>query len=175
MDRIKGYAAGLFEIARAEGELERVQDELFHIARTVESSTELRDALADPRVPHDRKQGIVDDLLGRRASDTTTRLVSFVVAQGRSSELPEIADELVARAAAERDQAVAEVRSAIPLDDETVARLAHSLGRATGKRVDVRVVVDPSVLGGVVARVGDTVIDGSVRRRLDSLRQTLTR
>ena len=64
---------------------------------------------------------------------------------------------------------VAEVRSAVPLDDEQVQRLAEALSQATGKHVEVKVIVDPSVLGGVVARIGDTVIDGTVRHRLDQL------
>jgi F-type H+-transporting ATPase subunit delta len=76
-------------------------------------------------------------------------------------------------AASSRDKAVAEVRSAVPLDEETVQRLTAALGRATGKEVEVKVVVDPSVIGGIVARVGDTVIDGSIAHRVDSVRQAV--
>ena len=172
-DRIQGYASAIFEIARGEGELERVESELFQIARTFETSAELRDALTDPRLPQDRKQGIVDDLLGARADELTVSLVGFIVNLGHASDLPEIVDGFIARAASERQRSVAEVRSAIALDDETVARLETALAKATGKQVEVKVVVDPTVLGGIVARVGDTVIDGSVRSRLDTMRDTL--
>ncbi len=65
------------------------------------------------------------------------------------------------------------MRSAVPLNDDQRKRLAEALGNATGKQVEVKVVVDPSVLGGIVAQVGDTVIDGSVRSRLDQLKQAL--
>jgi F-type H+-transporting ATPase subunit delta len=65
------------------------------------------------------------------------------------------------------------VRSAVPLTDDQRDRLAKALEDATGKRVEIKVVVDPSVLGGIVAQVGDTVIDGSVRRRLDQLKNAL--
>ena len=65
------------------------------------------------------------------------------------------------------------VRSAVPLDEQTIERLAAALGRATGKNVEVKVVFDESVIGGIVARVDDTVIDGSIARRFDSLRQTV--
>jgi F-type H+-transporting ATPase subunit delta len=68
---------------------------------------------------------------------------------------------------------VAEVRSAVPLDDATIGRLAIALGKATGKRVEVKVVVDESILGGIVARVGDVVIDGSVANALGGLRQAV--
>jgi F-type H+-transporting ATPase subunit delta len=75
--------------------------------------------------------------------------------------------------AAEANKEVAEVRSAVPLTSDQRERLAKALGLATGKQIEVKVVVDPSVLGGVVAQVGDTVIDGSVRTRLDQLKHAL--
>jgi F-type H+-transporting ATPase subunit delta len=118
--------------------------------------------------------GVVYDLLGDRASVVTTNLVALVVGAGRGRELSAIIDRLVERAAGERDAVVAEVRSAIALDDQQRARLAEALGRATGKRVEVRSVVDPTVLGGIVAQVGDTVIDGSIRARLDQLREAIS-
>ena len=172
-DRIDAYAAALFEVARAEGSLETVEEELFRVARTIEGSDELRSTLTDRAVPVEMRQGIVEDLLGSRASSVTTALVSFVVGSGRSKDLPAIIDRLVERAAEERSQAVAEVRSAIPLDDDQKTRLAAALGKATGKNISVKVVVDPSILGGIVAQVGDTVIDGSVRSRLNQLREAL--
>ena len=171
--RIDAYASALFEVARAEGSLATVEDELFKVARTIEGSDELRSALTDQAVPVEQRQGVVEDLLGGRASPTTTALVSFVVGAGRARDLPAIIDRLVERAAEERSEAVAEVRSAVPLDDGQRRRLAEALGRATGKRVSVKVVVDPSILGGIVAQVGDTIIDGSVRSRLNQLRDSL--
>jgi len=173
-DRIEGYASAVFEIARSEGELERVGDELYRIARSFEASAELRDALTDRRIPIDRKLAVLGDLLDDKASALSVSIVNFIVGVGRAADLPDIADRLAARAAGERDAVIAEVRSAIELDDETVARLAVSLSKATGKQVEVKTVVDPAVLGGIVARVGDTVIDGSLRHRLEELRDKLT-
>jgi len=171
--RIQGYAAAIFEVARGEGVLEQIEDELFRVARNFESSNELRDSLANPQLPYDRKQAVVDELLGARAHALTTAFVNFVVGLGRASDLSAIVDELVARSAASRDKVIAEVRTAISLDEATVERLAAALSRRTGKDVEVKVVVDPSVLGGIVAQVGDTVIDGSVKSRLQSVRETL--
>jgi len=172
-DRIDGYASALFEVARAEGNLDEVEDELFRFARSLEGSDELRNALTDELVPAERRQAIVEDLLGSRASPTTVSLVSLVVGSGRGRDLPAIIGKLVDRAAAEKDRTVAEVRSAIPLTDDQQRRLAAALANATGKQVEVKVVVDPSVLGGLVATVGDTVIDGTVRSRLDQLKSLL--
>ena len=170
-DRIDGYARGIFELARAEGELERVENELFTVGQALEGSAELRSTLTEPQLPLEKKHAVIDDLLGGRASSLTVGLVRFVLGQGRASELPAMAKALVEKAAESRDKAVAEVRSAVTLDDQTIERLAAALSKTTGKNVEVKVIVDGSVIGGIVARVGDTVIDGSIARRIDSLRQ----
>ncbi len=167
------YAAALFEIAKAEGGLERVEDELFRFARTLEGNDGLRMTLTDSTIPVERRQQAVEELLGGRASAVTVSLVSFVVGAGRGRNLPEIIDKLVAKAAEERMEAVAEIRTAFPLDDEHRKRLTEALNRATGKRVSIKEVIDPSVLGGVVAVIGDTVIDASIRHRLEQLRESL--
>jgi len=171
--RIEGYARALFEIARAEGTLDEVEDELFRFARSFESSDALRNALTDETVPADRRQGIVESLLGDRATATTMQLVSMVIGSGRGRDLPEIIDSLVARASRSKDLEVAEVRCAVALSDDQKTRLAAALANATGQPVNLKVVVDPSVIGGVVATVGDTVIDGTVRTRLDQLKSRL--
>jgi F-type H+-transporting ATPase subunit delta len=172
-ERINAYADALFEVARAEGSLGRVEDELFSVARTIETNDALREALTDQDLPLDRRLGIVDDLLGGRASSTTTALVSFVIGSGRARDLPKIIDRLVEKAAESRNEEVAEVRTSIPLDDDQRQRLAAALSKHTGKKVSLKVIVDPSILGGVVAQIGDTVIDGSIRRRLEQLKETL--
>jgi F-type H+-transporting ATPase subunit delta len=172
-DRNDAYAAALLEIAKAEGSLETIEDELFRFARTLEGNDELRTTLSDATIPVERRQAIVDQLLGGRASPITTALVSFVVGAGRSRNLPDIIDRLVARAAEERREAVAEIRTAYPLDPERRQKLVEALEKATGKHISMKEIIDPSVLGGVVATVGDTVIDGTVRHRLEQLRESL--
>jgi F-type H+-transporting ATPase subunit delta len=171
--RIEGYARALFEVARAEGTIDEVEDELFRFARSFESSDALRTALTDELVPAGKRQAIVEDLLGGKATPTTTQLVSMVVGSGRGRDLPAIIDRLVQRAANSKNLEVAQVRSAVALTDDQQARLRAALANATGKQVDLKVVVDPSVVGGVVATVGDTVIDGSVRTRLDQLKSRM--
>jgi F-type H+-transporting ATPase subunit delta len=172
-DRTLAYAEALFSVARAEGTLGEVEDELFRFSQTLQGSDQLRDALTDPGIPASRRQQIVEDLLGGRASATTVALVSMVVGTGRARQLPDIIRQLVDMSAAEANKEVAEVRSAIPLTDDQRKRLADALGEATGKQVEVKVVIDPSVMGGIVAQVGDTVIDGSVRGRLDKLKNAV--
>ena len=170
---IEGYARALFEVARAEATLDEVEDELFRFARSYESSDALRNALTDEHVPAEKLQAIVEDLLGGKATATTTQLVSMVVGSGRSRDLPAIIDSLVQRASSAKQLDVAEVRTAVPLTEDQRVRLRAALENSTGKSLNLKVIVDPAVLGGVVAAIGDTVIDDTVRTRIDQLQSRL--
>jgi F-type H+-transporting ATPase subunit delta len=172
-DRVDAYAEALFTVAQAEGNLAEVEDELFRFARILEGNDELRMALSDPQLPAERRLAVIDDLLQGKALPTTRALVSFVVSLGRASELPAVVDRFVGLAAETRQHEVAEIRSAVPLDDALRTRLETALGEATGKKVEVKVIIDPTVLGGIYARIGDTVIDGTVRSQLEQLKGTL--
>ncbi len=172
-DRVEGYAAAMFEVAKAEGILQRVEHELFGLLHVLESNEELRRTLSDADIPPERRQAIVEDLLGDKFLPLTASLVSFVVSTGRARDLPAIIQKMVERSAAERKHAVAEVRSAIPLSDDQKERLAKALSDNLDQQVEVKVIVDPDVLGGIVARVGDIVIDGTVRHRLDQLKEAM--
>jgi F-type H+-transporting ATPase subunit delta len=171
--KTEAYAQALVEVARAEGRIPAVEDDLFRLARTLEGSDDLRMALTDPQLPVERRIAVIEELMGGKAVGTSTALVSMLVAAGQAADLPEIVDRFLELAASEREHEVAEVRSAIPLDAKQQERLAEALGRATGKHVEVKVIVDESVLGGLVARIGDTVIDGTVRHRLEQLKEMI--
>ena len=173
-EKVEEYAAGLAKLAEAEGELNRVADELYQLGRTVESSDQLRSTLSDRAIPASRRIGILEDLIGATASPVTVNLVSMLVGAGRGSHIGPIADELIRQAAESRGQAVAEVRSAVTLSDDQRDRLKSALSSATGMNIDIVVVVDPEILGGVVAQVGDTVFDGSVRSRLEKMKERLS-
>ncbi len=170
---IEGYARALFEVARAEGTLDEVEDELFRFARSYESSDSLRNVLTDEHIPAEKRQAIVEDLLGGKTTTTTIQLVSMVVGSGHSRDIPAIVDSLVARASSAKQLDVAEVRTAVELTDDQRARLKAALENATGKSINLKTIVDPSVVGGVVATIGDTVIDDTVRTRIEQLKSRL--
>lgn len=172
-DRVDAYARGLLEIAQAEGRLREVEDELFRFANIVEGNDDLRMALSNPGLPVDRRAEIVDELLEHRALPTTRAIATFIVGAGRGHDFPGIVQRFVELSAQAREHEVAEVRSAVPLDEAQVEEITQALGRATGKRIEVKVVVDPDVMGGLVATIGDMVIDGSVRHRLEQLKETI--
>jgi F-type H+-transporting ATPase subunit delta len=174
-DLARGYAQALFQIARAEGALEQVEDELFRFARVLENENRLREALSDISLPPEHRAKMVEELLGKKASPHTVNIISFLVQQGRARDLPKIIDSLVQLAAEERERAVAEVRTAVPLDDEDREKLLKAITRATGKHVDLKVIIDPDVIGGLLVRVEDQVFDGTVKRRLQLAKERIGR
>jgi F-type H+-transporting ATPase subunit delta len=172
-DVVGGYTTAIVAGATAEDALDRVADELFRFARTIEGSPELGQRLGDEGADLAGRLALVDELLAGRAYPQTLAALAYVVQSGRGRQLVAIADAVVEQAATERGRSVAEVRSAVPLDDEQTARLASALSQASDRQVDVMVIVDPDVVGGLVVKMGDTVIDGSVARRLSELRLRL--
>ena len=171
---VQGYAEALFRVVQAEGELDRVEDEMFRFGKLLEQNNELKQALSDQGVDKQQREKVLEELLADKVSPHTLGLLGFIVSQGRARQLPQILEQLSQLAADARQMVVAEVRSAVPLDDGQQAELAKSLSSATNKKVTVKVIVDPSVLGGVVAKVGDTVIDGSIKHRLDQLKEQVS-
>jgi F-type H+-transporting ATPase subunit delta len=172
-DLVSGYAQALFAAAQGEGVLDEVGDELYAFARAMDQHPELREALTDAALPVDRRKAVVTDLLGDRAQPLTAALIGFVVEAGHARDLGKIIDELARVAAHERDRELAEVRTAVALTDAQRDRLARALSEATGRQVEVKVVVDPTVVGGVLARVGDLVFDGSLAGRLEDAKHVL--
>ena len=172
---IQGYAQALFAVAEAEGQLDQVEDELFRFGKIVESRSDLREALTDPRLPAERKKAVIEDLLGKKVRPRTVGLLGFLIDQGRARDLPKIIDAVAEVAAERRRKQLAEVRTALPLDASHRARLAKALSKATGRDIELKVIVDDSVIGGVVATVGDQVFDGTIRRKLELAREQLAR
>lgn len=170
MSTADGYAAAFLEVAKAEGALGTVGRELATFADTMVSSAQLSQTLTDEAIPLVRRQGVVESILGNKAHAVTANLVSFVVGAGRAKELPAIAKAFLDRAATEAGRESGEVRSAYPLSTDQQMALTGAVENATGKKVELTFLVDPTVLGGIVTRVGDTVIDGSIKSRLAQLR-----
>ncbi len=169
--RASAYADAALAIATAEGDTGEVTDELFRFGQILVGNDELRRTLSDPHLPVEKRSQIVEDLLDGRATSTTVSFVSMLVAAGRIGDLPAIAEQMTQRTANAAGETVAEVRSAVPLSETQIAELARALSARTNRTVTVRNVVDESVIGGLVTRIGDSVLDGSVRTRLNQLRE----
>lgn len=170
-DVIDGYAEALLKVAGAEGDSKQYESELVQVAQAIQASDELRTTLSDSSLPAGRRQQIVEEVLGGWSSRVTTAMVSLVVAAGRAADLGRIADRMIELGAAKRGRVVAEVRSAVPLEADQEQRLAQALRSRTGKDVELKVIVDPSIMGGLVTQIDDQIIDGSVRTRIGQLRE----
>jgi F-type H+-transporting ATPase subunit delta len=165
-------AMAAFTAAEKAGKLEELEGELFGLATLVERDHRVRSALTNPGLPVENKRALVADLL-RGASKRTARLADLLVELYEGHDLDTMAKAWAEAAAARRNRVVAEVRSAVELDDERRARLAEALTRVIGKPVVIRSYIDEAVLGSVVVRVGDELFDGSVRSRLEQAREAL--
>ncbi len=173
MSTVEGYATALFEVAKAEGALGVVGNELAGFAQAMQTSPELQRSLVDQMIPVERRQTVVAELLGSKAHPVTVNMVSMIVGVNRARDLPAIADALRSRAATDQGKAAGEVRAAHPMSVDQQERLTAAVSKSLGKPVVLTFLVDPSIIGGVVTTVGDTIIDGSIRRRLELLKDAV--
>jgi F-type H+-transporting ATPase subunit delta len=173
VERVDGYATALLQDVPDKRALSDIEDELFRFMRIVAGSNELLAALSNRELDAATRRHLVVDLLQGRATPTTTRLAAYATQVGRPRDYETLLGHLVDRVAAESNRRLAIVRTAVDLDDERRGQLAGALSQVAGHAVDIRVTVDPTVLGGFVATIGDTVVDGSTRHRLDLLKARL--
>ena len=173
MSTVEGYATALFEIAKAEGALSSVEAELSAFAEAMGSNASLTQTLTDQVIPAERRMGVVSELLGAKAHPVTTNLVSFLVGAGRAKEIPAIVTAMRSKSATSLGKSSGQVRSAISLSPDQQQRLTEAVSKQLGKQVSLSFVVDESILGGVITTVGDTVIDGSVKRRLELMKDAI--
>lgn len=165
-------AVALAISAESDGRLGELEDDLFRFARIVAGSPGLRDAITNKQVPAARRQSLVAELLEGKATAQAARLAVQAVGSGHRSF--EAALEEFQRIAAERQRRlVALVRVATDLTAEERSRLAASLSRKYERDIQLNVVVDPDVLGGIRVEVGDEIIDGTVAGRLDDARRRM--
>ena len=167
------YAAALFSLARQGEIVDAVQQDLALIQKLFSEVNYLRSVLVEPLVSEDRKLSVVNAAFGDRITETTLNFLKLLIRKRREPLIDECVREyreLVLEAANTVD---AEARSAVDLSKEQITRLKAGLEQMTGKVVRLIVSSDQSVIGGVVVRIGDTVIDGTVQGRLERLQQHL--
>ena len=160
-------------VAERDGKLDDVEDELFRLGRLLDSNGDLALALADGRVPADKRVALVDGLLSGKVDTTTYRLVGRLVANPRGRSISAGLTEIGKEAAARRQRLIAYVTAALPLTEQQRDRLAAVLKRLYGQQVHLNVDLDPAVLGGLSVRIGDEVIDGTVATRLGQAQRQL--
>lgn len=157
-----------FDSAVARGELDNVEDELFRFGRIVAGDQELSRILGDRSASAAGKTELLDRLLAQRVTPATALLVRNVLTASYVGNAEVAVERLSEAASRRRGQSVAHVTTAVALTAAQERRLSELLGRLYGRAIGLQVTVDPDVLGGLVIRVGDEVIDGSIAHRLEA-------
>jgi F-type H+-transporting ATPase subunit delta len=167
------YADAAFEVATRDGTVADWRSELEASAALL-GDARAASALANPALPIDQRSAAVTALLEGTASRPVQNVIQLLLRRGRIEQLPRVAAEF--RRLDDRRQGIthAIATSATPLSPDDIRALTARLEQSTGGRIALDVQVDPSLLGGLVVRVGDRLIDGSVRGRLERLRNQLT-
>jgi F-type H+-transporting ATPase subunit delta len=170
----KRYATALLELGSEANQLDALVEEIARAAAAYESSSELRDAFENPLIPHEAKKLILGDIVERLALGATARsFLGLLVDRRRIRALPPIATRLREMADLRRGLTRAEVLTAMPLPEEYFEKLQRELERITGRKVALDRKLDPSLICGVLIRIGDTVYDGSLIARLKQLKETM--
>lgn len=167
------YGQALFDLAERHEIVDRLERELTEIAETLEGSQELRRVLQHPQVAGEEKKRLLQRLFGGTSSRITMNFLMLVIDRRREMFLKDIIKEYLRLVDAARNIADVQVSSAVELTPEEKEQLVGNLARATGRQVRARYTVDPELIGGVVVRIGNRVIDGSVRSKLRALRERL--
>jgi F-type H+-transporting ATPase subunit delta len=167
------YAEAAFSLAREEDALDRWAADLA-TAAGIMSMPEAARVVGNPAVPVQARRDVIGALLGTRVSPPVVKLVLLLSERGRVDILPAVSSEYRRLLNRERGVVEARVTSAIPLEAAEIEALRDRIAGTAGGTVDLTTAVDPALIGGLTVRVGDTLIDASVRGRLERLRERLT-
>ena len=166
------YADAAFEIGRADGTLDAWDRDLKRLSDALRDE-DLRALAEHPAVPYADKERVLRRVVGD-VSDEALNLVLLMVRRGRPRAIPRMVEHFAALLRRERGVALAEIRTALPLDEAQRTAVTDRLGELTGDEIEINDVVDESLIGGITVRIGDRLYDASVRNRLERLRARLT-
>lgn len=167
------YAQALYEIAQAKNTLETLEQDLKGVAEAVVGTRELQKVLYHPQVLPSEKKKILQALFAQSVSEETMKFLGLLVDKRRENYIEGIALEFSSLANQARGKVAAEVITAIDITEEQKQELVKVASRMAGKEVDPTFAVDPSLIGGVVVRIGSKVIDGSIKTRLAGIKARL--
>jgi len=170
------YAKAIFDIGSQQGDLTKLGQDIRSLAKAMNESKELDTALTNPAIRRSDRRKVIDGLLSSIGVQTASRNLVYLLLDGeRMGSLPAISRSLDAMNEEKAGRVQAEVISAKPLDPSQLSQINAALEKLSGKKVSVSTRQDPELLGGVVAKVGDVVYDGSLRTQLRALRDELSK
>ncbi|MDY0339829.1 MAG: ATP synthase F1 subunit delta [Coriobacteriia bacterium] len=173
-ETIETLARVLFELATSSDVVDAVGADLGSVVSAVRGHVDLHQALTDTSLPEEKKRDIMRDIFGESATPETLAIVTLMVQRGMTDQLGDVARLFSEIAEAERGVVVAEVTTAIELDDALRAKLVKQISAALDRPVTLQERVDETILGGIRINVAGRVLDGTVASQLDGVRQALT-
>ena len=170
----KRYAKAFVEVVNKKGSLEKAADELKTLANLFEQSEDFKNLLKNPGFKNEERMGVLEAVCKKFSiSSETENLLKILIETGRASDLAQISEAVSSELDAIQGKARATLKSAVPIPLATLKRLQQTLEEKLGKNLEITPVIDPEVIGGVRAQVGHLVIDGTIKRRLETLKKSL--
>jgi F-type H+-transporting ATPase subunit delta len=167
------YAEAFFSIAREADKIDDYQQELQKVVQIIQDTEALKDYFAHPLIPTKEKKEIANQLFAKMISTVTLNFLQLVLDKKRESYFELIYKEYEEMADESRNIKKAELISAMPVSDDDLKTLSDTLSRSTGKTIQLQLVIDPAIIGGVKIRMGDKIIDASVAKKLEMLKKSL--
>jgi F-type H+-transporting ATPase subunit delta len=167
------YAEAALHLGRSAGKLDDWERDLARLGEALHNA-DLRRLVEHPAIPYPRKEAIVQRVVGSDVAEEPLRLVLLMIRRGRPGAIDRMIEHFGELLRRERGIALAEVRTALPLDEAQRDAVAKRLNELTGDTVEMNELVDDSLIGGIAVRIGDRLYDASVRNRLERLRARLT-
>jgi F-type H+-transporting ATPase subunit delta len=169
------YAAALADVTIERREERDVQSELDQWAAMLEAAPQLKEVFANPTVAYDQKRKVLEDLISRsRVRDTTASFLRVLLKNQRIAQLREVAERYGQILDERAGVVAANVITARPIPEELKSSLHETLAAATGQKVRLTFTTDETIIGGLVARIGSTIYDGSVQNQLERLSESLS-
>jgi F-type H+-transporting ATPase subunit delta len=170
----KRYAKALFQVGKEENSLDEFNRALTEMAELYAAVPEVVDGLSNFIYPQDVREKVMEHLLSKmQASAMVANFMKLLVQKRRAEVLPDIAEVFQAMVDKERNMCRGTVVSAAPLSGALNSKIKDTLEKITGKQVLLRTEIDASIIGGIVAKVGDLVLDGSIKTQLTGLKESI--
>jgi len=171
----EGYSQAILSIAQSEGLVDQVEEELTGLRDAFSSDSRLQSFIDNPKITPEGKRDAISELLGKQVSKVTAAQISLAIEQERGSLLPDIIDQYFKLTAESRKKLTAKVITAVPLSDAASQNIESTLSGLVGEPVFLKTSIDPAILGGITVHLAGRIIDGSLKSRLDRLREGLSR
>lgn len=170
----KRYSNALFEVAFEQGQYEAVQDELSFVTACLNEEPKLYQLLKSPLISSDEKKEILSAIFKENVSKEVFNFLRIIIDKGRESYIESIVEEYRVLANKVKNKIDAVAITAVPMNELDLKKLQVNLSMSSGKNIQLQNQVDPSVKGGVLVKIGDKVIDGTVKSRLENLKEQLS-